>query len=80
MDRKGYLSHTEPIFNKHKLLMLDDIISISKSLFMFNLTLGKQPTIFNNIFPKSANFNRTANYEQPNIPKKTSDSPYLQTH
>ena len=59
-----YNSHTNNIFNKYKILKLDDLSTLAKGIFMFNVALDAHPININNIFSKSTNFNRNIEFIQ----------------
>ena len=65
-----YNSHTNNIFNKYKILKLDDLCTLTKGIFMFNVALDAHPTNINNIFLKSTNFNRNLEFIQIITPFK----------
>ena len=48
-----YLANTDPLFNKMKLLKINDITYMQTAMFMFKLSIGEIPPYFFSIFQKN---------------------------
>ena len=65
VGKKLFLAHTEPVYKKLKILMLDDLITLQRSTFMFKNSMGRLPSPFSAVFTPLANFSRSRCYLLP---------------
>ena len=68
-----YLSHTNPLFNRLKVLKIHDINTLQIAIFMFKYNYDMLPPVFTNFFSYNSNFHsyptRTCNNMHLNNPK-----------
>ena len=70
MTCSGYLTETDPLFKKLKILKLEQIYSMSIAVLMFKYVKGMLPQIFNDLFVRNADIATrvTRNSYKLNIP------------
>ena len=50
LTRSNYNAHTDPLFKKHKILKLGDLIQLNQSIFVRQFKNGKLPDSFSGFF------------------------------
>ena len=70
MTCSGYLTETDPLLKKLKILKLEQIYSMSIAVLMFKYVKGMLPQIFNDLFVRNADIATrvTRNSYKLNIP------------
>ena len=53
INKKGYRSHTDPIFKSESILKISDLYKLHVSLFMFDLQNGSLPISFKTYIQQS---------------------------
>ena len=50
---KTKVDHTAPLFKKHDILPFRDLVNLKKASFMWQITRGYTPSVFNTFFSKN---------------------------
>ena len=80
----SYSDHTDPLFNRNKILKLNDLINLERSIHVHKYTHGKLPIAFYTNYLEqvdSESMSRRGDplcYKLPRVPKNLSRSPVVQ--
>ena len=71
LTRSAYNAHSDPLFKKHKLLKVSDLIQMNQSIFARQFKNGKLPSSFNNFFQNIPYAEQKSRDDDYNLKKQT---------